>query len=100
MKIGEWRTIKIGDATAIGYVSNINNYSWYGECVEFTKVGWVIGGAIEWRKPKQGIYESNRLNPAAALLDQYQDKTTLIDLALLTKDKQWFEELTGETVIS
>jgi hypothetical protein len=100
MEMGEWRTIKIGDVTAIGYISNIHSYSWYEECIEFTKVGWISGDTIEWRKPTQGIYEANRLNSAAELLNQYQDKTTLIDLALLTKDKQWFEELTKEAVIS
>ncbi|WP_046174930.1 IDEAL domain-containing protein [Domibacillus indicus] len=94
LKMGEWKTIKIGDATAIGYISNINNYSCPGDCVEFTKVGWIIGGIIEWRRPTQGIYESNRLRSAVRLLDQYQDKTILIDLALATRDKQWFEQLT------
>ncbi|MET1031465.1 hypothetical protein [Domibacillus tundrae] len=41
LNIGEWKTVKIGDATAVGYVSNIISYSWHSERVELTKVGWL-----------------------------------------------------------
>ncbi|MCI2254128.1 IDEAL domain-containing protein [Domibacillus sp. PGB-M46] len=94
MNIGEWKMIEIGGSTAIGYVSSIKNHSWHKECVEFTKVGWITNNTIQWRKPTQGIYESSRFHSAAQLLDFYQDKTALIDLALLTRDKEWFDELT------
>lgn len=99
MKVGEWKTIEIGGSLAIGYVSDVNKYSWHGDCIEFTKVGWVTNNIIEWRRPMQGIYESSRFHSAGQLLDSYQDKTALINLALLTKDKQWFNDLTADTFI-
>lgn len=94
VNIGEWKVVKIGDVTAVGYVSNIINYSWIGDRVQLTKVGWLSNKGIEWWTPSIGTYEEGELRSADNLLNEYQDKTTLIDLALLTKDKQWFEELT------
>lgn len=96
VRIGEWKTVEIGSKTAIGYISNIINFSWIGEMVELTKVGWVSSSGIVWRKPSLGLYRVKQLEPADQLLDQYQDKSTLIDLALLTGDLQWFKELTGQ----
>ena len=93
INIGEWKTVKIGDATAVGYVSNIISYSQHGEQVELTKVGWLSNEEIEWRKPSLGTYELTQLEPADHLINQYQDRSGLIDLALLTGDKQWFKEL-------
>jgi IDEAL domain len=96
VRMGEWKTVEVGSKTAIGYISNIITFSWIGEMFELTKVGWVSTSGIVWRKPSLGLYEMNQLEPADQLLDQYQDKSTLIDLALLTRDEQWFRELVGQ----
>lgn len=99
LRIGEWKTVGIGSKTAIGYISNIINFSWHGERVELTKVGWLCDEGISWRAPSLGTYAVTQLEPADHLINQYQDKSTLIDLALLTGDRIWFAELTtGQAV--
>lgn len=99
LRVGEWKTVKIGSETAIGYVSNIINFSWHGERVELTKVGYLASDGIRWRKPSLGTYAATQLEVADQLFEQYQDKAALIDLALLTGDKLWFAELTKGQVM-
>ncbi|WP_050183733.1 IDEAL domain-containing protein [Domibacillus robiginosus] len=92
MEIGEWKIAKIGDFTVIGYVSRISNHR---SQVELAIVGRIINNKMKWGTPTKLLFEEHRLEPLGTLLDDIQDKTTLIDLALATKDKKWFEELTG-----
>ena len=92
MEIGEWKIAEIGDVTVIGYVSRID---YYGTQIELAVVGRIIKGKMIWRAPTRLLFKEHRLEPIGTLLDDVQDKTMLIDLALMTKDKEWFEELTG-----
>ncbi|WP_046174959.1 IDEAL domain-containing protein [Domibacillus indicus] len=92
MEIGEWKIARIGDLTVIGYISRIG---YYGSQIELAVVGRIIKGKMMWGSPTSLLFEEHRLKPMGTLLDDIQDKTTLIDLALMTKDKKWFEELTG-----
>ncbi|MEM1505921.1 IDEAL domain-containing protein [Domibacillus sp. 8LH] len=92
MEIGEWKIAKIGDLAVIGYISSI------GCChsqIELAIVGRITKGKIMWGTPTKLLFGEHRLKPVGTLLDDIQDKTALIDLALMTKDKEWFEELTG-----
>ncbi|WP_046181256.1 IDEAL domain-containing protein [Domibacillus tundrae] len=93
MEIGAWKKVKIGDVTVIRYVSHIG-YS--GIQIEIVRVARLKNGEVKWTKPTRLLFEKHRLEPLGRLLDEKQDKTALIDLALLTKDKEWFEELTGK----
>ncbi|OMP67048.1 hypothetical protein [Domibacillus epiphyticus] len=86
LRIGERVSVQIGDITAIGYISNVG---YYGHQIELTKVARIIGGEIEWNRPTKGSYEAHRLEPVGTLLDEWQDKSALVDLALLTKDKRF-----------
>ncbi|WP_046178838.1 IDEAL domain-containing protein [Domibacillus tundrae] len=96
LRIGDWRKVKIGGCLeAIGYVSNIMQHGFHGEEVELTKVVYLIGGDPQLKQPTRGIYSPLQLEPADVEMDKLQDTSALIDLALITKDKQWFEELTG-----
>ena len=92
MEIGEWKIAKIGDVIVIGYVSCISNHR--GQ-IELAIVGRIINRKMKWGTPTKVLFKEHRLEPLGTLLDDIQDKTTLIDLALMTKDKKWFEELTG-----
>ncbi|MCP3764070.1 IDEAL domain-containing protein [Domibacillus sp. A3M-37] len=96
LRIGDWRKVKIGGCLeAIGYVSNIMQHGFHGEQVELIKVVYVIGGEPQIKDPLRDIYSPVELEPAGDFWDKLQDRSALIDLALLTKDEQWFEELTG-----
>ncbi|MEM1504964.1 IDEAL domain-containing protein [Domibacillus sp. 8LH] len=91
MEIGEWKKVKIGHVMVIGYVSRIG---YYHSQIELVIVGRIKNGIMQWGMPTRLLFEEHRLEPMGTLLDDIQDKTTLIDLALMTKDKEWFEELT------
>ncbi|MCP3763876.1 hypothetical protein NLX67_16005 [Domibacillus sp. A3M-37] len=94
LRIGEWKKVKIGGCLeAIGYVSNIMQHGFHGQQVELTKVVYLIGGDPQMKKPTPGIYSPLELQPADHLIKQWQDRSSLIDLALLTGDREWFEEL-------
>ncbi|MCP3763934.1 hypothetical protein NLX67_16315 [Domibacillus sp. A3M-37] len=95
LRVGEWKTVKIGDMTAVGYVSNIVQSGFYGYRVELTKVIWIMDGKYLFKKPSPGIFTEEQLEPIGDFWDKQRDRETLVDLALLTGDKQWFEELTG-----
>ncbi|WNS79634.1 hypothetical protein RRU94_19120 [Domibacillus sp. DTU_2020_1001157_1_SI_ALB_TIR_016] len=92
MEIGEWKIAKIGDIIVIGYVSSIG---YYDNQIELAIVGRIIKGKMMWGSPTKLLFGEHRLKPIGTLLDDIQDKTALIDLALMTKDKEWFEGLTG-----
>ncbi|MCM3790488.1 IDEAL domain-containing protein [Domibacillus indicus] len=92
MEIGEWKKAEIGDLTVIGYVSRTGCYH---SQIELAIVGRIIKDELIWGTPTKLLFEEHRLKPIGTLLDDIQDKTALIDLALMTKDKEWFEELTG-----
>ena len=96
LNIGDWKTVKIGNMTAVGYVSNIINFSWHGERVELTKVVWMKDNKYLLKKPSPGIFTEEQLEPIGDFWDKHQDNSTLIDLALKTGDREWFKELTGE----
>lgn len=96
LNIGDWKTVKIGSMTAVGYVSNIINFSWHGERVELTKVIWIKDNKYLLKKPSPGIFTEEQLEPIGDFWDKHQDNSTLIDLALKTGDREWFKELTGE----
>lgn len=98
IRMGDWMKVQIGSVAAIGYVSNLINFSWHGERVELTKVALIVSGELEWKKPTITMYDKIQLEPADNVIDQYQDKSAMIDLALLTGDKIWFKELTGQAV--
>jgi hypothetical protein len=91
--VGEWINVAIGDYKAVGYVSHMECYS---SQIEIMKVARIKGDIIEWSKPTHGSYDAHRLKPIGTLLDHFQDKSTLINMSLDTKDKEWFEELTGK----
>ncbi|WNS79425.1 IDEAL domain-containing protein [Domibacillus sp. DTU_2020_1001157_1_SI_ALB_TIR_016] len=92
MEIGEWKKAKIGEVTVIGYVSRID---YYESQIEIAIVGRIKNGIMKWGTPTRLLFREHRLEPLGTLLDDIQDKTALIDLALMTKDRKWFEELTG-----
>ncbi|OES45830.1 hypothetical protein [Domibacillus iocasae] len=85
-------SVAVGDDIVIGYITTI---TLYGGQVEIKRVASVKDGELKWLVPTRALFESYRLQPADNLLNEYQDKTVLIDLALLTKNKECFEELTG-----
>jgi hypothetical protein len=89
---GEWVSVAVGEDVVIGYITTL---ALYGDQVEIRRVARIKDGELKWIVPTRALFEAYRLEPADHLLNEYQYKTTLIDLALLTKDKQWFEELTG-----
>ncbi|MCM3790371.1 IDEAL domain-containing protein [Domibacillus indicus] len=93
MEIGEWKRVKIGDVTVIGYISRI---VFSGSQIEITIVAIIKNDLLKWGRgmPRTLLFGKHRLEPIGTLLDDIQDKTALIDLALMTKDKDWFEELT------
>lgn len=95
LRIGEWRKVQIGSMTAIGYVSNMVQSGFYGYRVELTKVIWITHGKYLLKKPSPGIFTEEQLEPIGDFWDKLQDKSSLIDLALLTKDEKWFKELIG-----
>ncbi|MCP3764180.1 IDEAL domain-containing protein [Domibacillus sp. A3M-37] len=92
MESGEWKKVEIGDVTVIGYVSHIG---YYGIQIEIITVARIKNGELEWTTPTRALFKEHRLESLGTLLDDMQDKTALIDLALMTRDKKWFEELTG-----
>lgn len=93
MKKGEWIIVEVGDnyCQAIGYVTHV--YRSIG-CIQVMKVIRIMNGTWEWLSPSAGSYKIETAKPADKLLDRYQDKSALIDLALLTHDEKWFKELT------
>ncbi|OES45252.1 IDEAL domain-containing protein [Domibacillus iocasae] len=95
MSEGEWVSVAVGEDIVIGYITTI---TLYGGQVEIKRVARIKDRKLKWLVPSRALFESYRLEPADSLLNEYQDKTALIDLALLTKDKQWFEELTRPAV--
>ncbi|MCM3789452.1 hypothetical protein M3221_13685 [Domibacillus indicus] len=95
LKVGEWRKVQIGGMTVIGYVSSIVQSGFQGYEIELTKVIRIKDGEFEFRTPVPGIFTEEQLEPIDDFWDKYQDKSALIDLALLTKDEQWFKELIG-----
>jgi hypothetical protein len=92
---GEWISVLVGNVIAIGYIKTIG---FYGGQIEIMRVSRITGGEVKWASPTRALFEADRLKPLGTLLDDWQDKSVLIDLALLMKDKQWFEELTREMV--
>ena len=99
VRVGDWMKVKIGSIYSIGYVSNIVNHALYGEMVEITKVIYIIGGKPQFKKPMlTDHFRAHELESVNDFWSKHQDKSALIDLALLTGDKQWFEELTGQVI--
>ncbi|MEM1506136.1 IDEAL domain-containing protein [Domibacillus sp. 8LH] len=90
---GDWVIADVngGYSKTVGYVTKVG---YWGEYIQIMQVIRLTNNRWEWIKPKVSSYMSVQLVSAVELFDQYQDKTTLIDLALQTKDKKWFEELT------
>lgn len=88
--------VQIGSISAVGYVSNIAQVGFYDHQIELTKVAWIVGKEIEFKKPTQGLYGEDQLEPVGDFWDKLQDKSAFIDLALLTRDEKWFRELMGE----
>ncbi|WP_050183955.1 IDEAL domain-containing protein [Domibacillus robiginosus] len=96
LNIGDWKIVKIGSMTVVGYVSNTIHYSLHSERVELTKVVWIKDNQYLLKKPSPGIFTEEQLEPIGDFWDKHQDNSTLIDLALKTGDREWFKELTGE----
>lgn len=97
LKVGEWRKVQIGGVKVIGYVSNIMQSGFQEYEIELTKVIRIKDGEFQFRTPVPGIFTEEQLEPIDDFWDKHQDKSALIDLALLTRDEQWFKELTGRT---
>ncbi|WP_050180477.1 IDEAL domain-containing protein [Domibacillus robiginosus] len=92
---GDWVIADVNGkySKTVGYVTKVG-YS--DRHIQVKQIIQVTNNQWEWIKPKVRSYMPVQLVSAVELFNQYQDKTTLIDLALQTKDKKWFEELTGE----
>lgn len=96
IRIGEWKKVKVGGCLeAIGYVSNIIQYDLNDQQVELTKVIYLIGGEPQLKKPTPGVYTLSELEPADIEMELLQDQSIYIEMALITEDEKWFEELTG-----
>lgn len=97
IRIGEWKKVKIGGCLeAIGYVSNVMQHGFHGQQVELTKVVYLIGGDPQLKKPTPDIYSLFELEPADIEMELLQDQSIFIEMALMTGDEQWFEELMGQ----
>jgi hypothetical protein len=92
---GEWISVVVEHVVVIGY---IRKTEFYGGQIEIMRVASITGGEVKWESPTKAFFKADHLQPLGTLLEDWQDKSVRIDLALLTKDKQWFEELTREMV--
>lgn len=96
MRVGEWKKVHIGSyLEAIGYVSNIMQCGFHGQQVELTKVIYLVGGEPQLKKPTPGVYSLSELEPADIEMELLQDQSIYIEMALITGDEKWFEEMTG-----
>lgn len=93
MREGDWVIVEVGGSYCqiVGYITQAGQW---GGCIQIIKVIRIIKGNWHWLKPSTGSYNVEKIKPATTLLDQHQDKSALIDIALLTRDKQWFKQLT------
>mgnify|MGYP001072011458 CR=1 FL=1 len=92
---GDWVIADVNreHSKTVGYVTKVG-YS--DRHIQITQIIQITNNQWEWIKPKVSSYLPTQLVSAVELFNQYQDKTMLIDLALQTKDKKWFKELTEE----
>lgn len=95
MREGEWVIVNVGGnyCRIIGYITHVGHW---GGCIQIMKIIRIINGKWQWLKPSTGSYSAEKIKSAEDFLEQHQDKSVLIDLALLTRDKQWFNQLTKE----
>ncbi|MGG3452260.1 hypothetical protein [Domibacillus aminovorans] len=89
MNIGDWVFCKVGEETALGYITGLPHSN--GQ-VYVTRVAKRVNDTLVWMKPESRIYDQNKTAVIDNTLakEDYQD---LIDLAIKTGDRQWFFEL-------
>ncbi|OAH53102.1 hypothetical protein AWH48_12150 [Domibacillus aminovorans] len=95
MNIGDWVFCKVGEETALGYITGLP-YS-NGQ-IHVTRVAKRVEGTLIWMKPESRIYDQNK----TAVLDNTlakEDYQDLIDLAIMTADRQWFFELSERMMV-
>ncbi|OAH57756.1 MULTISPECIES: hypothetical protein [Bacillaceae] len=89
MNIGDWVLAASG---RYWYMSYIDSFSKYLETVHVTKITRFIRGVPENIKPAPATCSMSLIVPLDSSLLK-EDYDSLIDLAIITADKEWFFEL-------
>jgi uncharacterized protein YpiB (UPF0302 family) len=90
VQVGDWVKVKLFGYYLVGFVE----YIW-DDTVQITKVLRVSDGELERISQRSGIYDVSQMEPLPSDL-KVEDLGALIDIALDTKDEQWFRELTDK----
>jgi len=90
--VGDWVRVKSGGKYIFGYIAYISNNQ---KEAQIQKVYFIRKGKRFYYNPKNnlGTFETYRLRKLEQKLYQ-EDLQILIDIALDTKDREWFLELT------
>jgi hypothetical protein len=88
VQVGDWVKVKMWGYYLIGFVE----YVWK-ESIQITKVFRVEDGKVQRISQRHGTYDPSQVEPLPCDIHP-DDIGTLIDIALDTKDEEWFRELT------
>jgi len=95
VQIGDWVLAGVGRNW---YLSYIDSYSADGETIHITRIAKTTKGKPVWIDPVPATCHNSLVGTVGITipLEDYMEMHQLmVDIALQTKDKQWFEELMG-----
>lgn len=87
VQVGDWVKVKMFGYYLVGFVE----YVWESS-IQVTKVFRVENGKVQKVSQRQGTFDIEKAEPLPSDIHP-EDLNELINLALDTRDRQWFEKL-------
>jgi len=95
LQVGDW---VLAGVSRNWYLSYIDSFSIDGETIHITRVAKSMNGKPGWIDPVPATCHKSLIGEVEITIrpeDYMEMHQLMIDMALQTKDKQWFEELMG-----